>query len=646
MSQERKTTVPATTTTTTTKDNKALNHRDIQSIKKDMSDIYDMHQSLVEKRVRRRKGEEKYFAEENSIDAELKALIHNLPVYDFQQVENEAKWFDVTAYLVNAKGSDNLLQYWCKITKHELAVSSIRIETKKQAPIAIEQHRQKVLSYVKPVNFDQLASKGQREIATYFAEMMKDNIKTAPPAIFSWNKTTTLWEKMSFNEFVTLIQDFIGSHFDAMLAATTGLDATDNARRAMIYKSKSKYEKNEYVKGVAKTALIYLMNKEFVASLDSCRHVVNFKNGLYDFKQQMFRARNQQDAFSVCLNFDYADEPDKKIFSKLRTMVHQICNDDDDIYNGTMSFLGYCMTGETKEEKWLLIIGHTAGNGKSTLLHAFTSCFPIYGKKMDDDFLYTTNTTRHKTLVEIKFPTTMIYQEELNRKLLDTEFVKNLVDGRSVRNKIMHGTTELINYHAKLIATSNHDPKFQSDAGFQRRLLVLVCQNRFVDPEDYDTLKGTKGIYPKDKDLKSKLEEDSKYKLAFFHLLRPFACKYYEEGLYIPKEFITKSKELCGMNDPLKDFIEDHYQVTRDLNDRIYKDDLLQAYRKYSDHRLSTVNYLSSELKRFGVQYEKGFKIDGKRGCFLGIKQIREVEKGDDNGQPDDNDDDTYGLGM
>jgi len=627
-----------TTTTTINKENKPLN----ESIKKDMSNIYEMNQYFVENRNRMKKREEKYFSNENRIDQKIKALIHKLPLYDFRQVENEAKWFDVSAYIVNAKGSDDVLRYWCEFTKPEVDVSSLRIEVKKQAPISLEQHRLRVLSYVKPVNFDHLASKGQREIAKYFAEMTKDNIKTAPPAIYTWNKNTTLWESMGFNEFVAYIQNFIGSHFDAMLAATTGLDATDNARRAMIYKSKSKYEKNEYVHGVAKTAIIYLTDKVFVGRLDVCRHVVNFKNGLYDFKQQKFRTRNQNDSFSVCLNFDYAEEPDEEIFSKIRNTVRQICNDEDDIFNGTMSFFGYCMTGETKEEKWLLIIGHTAGNGKSTLLHAFTSCFPIYGKKMDDDFLYTTNTTRHKTLIEIKVPTTMMYQEELKRKLLDTEFVKGIVDGRTVRNKIMHGTNELINFHAKMLATSNHDPKFQNDEGFQRRLLVLVCRNRFVDPKDYATLKGTKGIYLKDKDLKSNFEEDPRYKLAFFHLLRPFACKYYEEGLYIPDEFITKSKELCGMNDPLKDFIEDHYQVTRDPNDRIYKDDLLQAYRKYSDHRLSTVNYLSSELKRFGVQYEKGFKIEGKRGCFLGIKQIREVEKGDDNGQPDD--DDTYGI--
>ncbi len=70
----------------------------------------------------------------------------------------------------------------------------------------------------------------------------------------------------------------------------------------------------------------------------------------------------------------------QNIKNKIKLMFMRICNCDDILYSFIMKWLAYCITGETKLQKFLLILG-CAGNGKSTLLDIMEMVFPIYVTK-------------------------------------------------------------------------------------------------------------------------------------------------------------------------------------------------------------------------------------------------------------------------
>jgi phage/plasmid-associated DNA primase len=66
------------------------------------------------------------------------------------------------------------------------------------------------------------------------------------------------------------------------------------------------------------------------------------------------------------------------IRKKIKKTLKQICNNDKEDLEFVLSFLGYSITSETKEQKFLNLYGPLASNGKSTLIKMMNSVFGIY----------------------------------------------------------------------------------------------------------------------------------------------------------------------------------------------------------------------------------------------------------------------------
>ena len=120
----------------------------------------------------------------------------------------------------------------------------------------------------------------------------------------------------------------------------------------------------------------------FIDKLDNIHDVVNFKNGLFELRTGKFRKRTIEDFYTKTLNYNYSLNYDKEMYHFIKIMFQQICNDDDATVETLKAFLGYCMTGEIKEEKSWWSIGMTAQNGKTKLFEAFYEMFRIYSKKL------------------------------------------------------------------------------------------------------------------------------------------------------------------------------------------------------------------------------------------------------------------------
>lgn len=469
---------------------------------------------------------------------------------------------------------------------------------------------------------------GQSDVAKLFSDHHRTDIKCADKKAFAWNIDTALWEEMKSDELVARIGKFIASLYDAELADLSKMSlVSQQALKPPILKEKARCTRAEYARGVLTYVWVELTDKDFVEKLDGRPDVVNFKNGVYELKTGKFRARKQKDLFSQCLAYDYEDA-DPKLVKKINRIIRQISNDNEELCEFNLSWFGYCLTGETSLQKWLLIQGHTAENGKTTMLRMFTYSFPIYGKVVNQGLVEADNQKRHKFVAGIGKPVRLIYIEELNRKKMDAEEVKRLADGGKYDNEVMYGTSTLKTIQCKLTATTNKDPKFDADNGWLRRFLAEELTNQFVSKDDY--VEGCDNMYLRDENLFNLFESDHRYQLAFAHILLPYAMQFYNDGLKIPKIVKDTARELCNMNDPTREFITEHFKVTKNENDKIPKDDLLQYYKSYSGMTRITVNYLNSELKKFGVKYSKAIRANGKKGCFIGIKQIKPIEKSDD----------------
>jgi putative DNA primase/helicase len=95
--------------------------------------------------------------------------------------------------------------------------------------------------------------------------------------------------------------------------------------------------------------------------------------------------------------------------------LKQICNTSDDDLEFILSYLGYCITSETKEQKYLNAYGASASNGKSTIIKIMESVFSIYTFKATKQLFSESFGKSHKYFSGMKGKR-IVYIEELDKK--------------------------------------------------------------------------------------------------------------------------------------------------------------------------------------------------------------------------------------
>lgn len=466
-----------------------------------------------------------------------------------------------------------------------------------------------------------ILEKGQLVTAEYYINNHRTKIKVIGKHLYKLN-ASKLWELKGINHLYNYISKFIT---DKILSRLEEAKAKKDGDLIITCgKFLKKYTHINFINGVDKMVRCGLEDIEFIKKLDSIPYLLSFKNGVYDLKKGEFRKRLSTDYISKCLDYDYTGDKDQNAINDVKAIFKRICNDDNELLEFNLGFLGYCLTGETKEQKYLTTIGHSASNGKSTMINIFEKAFDIYTMKLHKKTFTQGYTKAHKEFAGIHAPIRLCYIEELDRDKLDVDLLKDFVSGSKIKNEIMFGTSELINIYAKLILISNKDTNFNTDQGLMRRGLCQILTNRMLDEKEY---KGKKGTYLKDKSIMERFDLVNN-KLALCHLLIPYAIKYYKSGLDIP-DIVTKNfKDLCDENDNMKNFIESYYEITENDDDVVHKDEFLLQYNNYFKTKLKFPSIMS-DVKRL-LKYDRARRAGGARGAIVGIKPIIEMQNNEE----------------
>lgn len=292
---------------------------------------------------------------------------------------------------------------------------------------------------------------------------------------------------------------------------------------------------------------------------------IHFKNGVYDVKMKIFRTRLETDYVTQYLDYDYVEETeiDNTIKDEVYTHFEKI-QPDQDQRRFTLSYLAYCLTGNTKKQVFKMNIGHTASNGKSTEMSIHDKCFELYSCKADRRVLQNDFDKRHKFLTDlVTKPIRLLYFEELPKgKKLDVTFIKDFVDGKKMDLEKLYGTKDDVKIQAKIMSVSNHDFNVDTDEGILRRGRVQYYTSKFVDECEVDI---ERHYYKKIDGFEDKFDCQY-YKNAYFHLL----LKYIDE-LYIPSKNKDDFKQKAEENDDVLNNIFDCFEITNDCNDTIQR---------------------------------------------------------------------------
>lgn len=94
-----------------------------------------------------------------------------------------------------------------------------------------------------------------------------------------------------------------------------------------------------------------LLDEDFVARLDSASHLLGVQNGVIDLRTGELRPRTAEDMISTVLSVRYDPQTDDGWITKV---ISDIMANDDEMVVFLQKLLGYCITGETSEDIFIV----------------------------------------------------------------------------------------------------------------------------------------------------------------------------------------------------------------------------------------------------------------------------------------------------
>ena len=308
---------------------------------------------------------------------------------------------------------------------YNLATLFVEITKLKVHCVAIEKYESyyfddKTMLY-KAIGITELSAKLRDELLAYFNKNLEEvtkNYDQTCTQIADMAKDYDLTSKNGIKKYDTTRATKMKEEFMKY-----------NTVRATYNKVISKLGRITSISNVTKSFCTLVNNPTLKQQFNTDLTTINFKNGIVDLSTGLFRPRTHTDFVTLCLDYDYSEVKNEATHKKTMTLITHICNDDKELVKSNLSWQGYCLTGHTRETKFLCTIGHSAQNGKTTLTKMFKFAFPLYTASIDGKAFTIDYDKSHKHFAKLTAPVRMATVDEGKKTKLDCEQLKKFADG-------------------------------------------------------------------------------------------------------------------------------------------------------------------------------------------------------------------------
>ena len=280
------------------------------------------------------------------------------------------------------------------------------------------------------------------------------------------------------------------------------------------------------------------------ADFDNKPYLLNVRNGVIDLRTGEFRNADSKDHITLQIPVIYNPNATCPLFD---SFIKQILPDKE-TRNAVLRYLGYCLTGETREQKALFMVG-SGGNGKSTLLETILKLFGSYSASLNMNAFIEPKfknksipTPDRAKIIGKRF---VVIDEIKQGDILDAGEFKLLTGVNTIPFRRLHkDSDEFTNPSHKFIFSGNYLPELKDDrdGGLLRRLMVVEFPVRFK-PEQMDSY------------LLDKLTTPGSLS-GLLNLLVNEAMLYYQLKLFeSPAMIAAKENYILGQNKLIRDFI-------------------------------------------------------------------------------------------
>jgi putative DNA primase/helicase len=251
-------------------------------------------------------------------------------------------------------------------------------------------------------------------------------------------------------------------------------------------------------------------------------------------------------------------------------------------------FIGYCLTGETREQVLALLHGLGA-NGKSTLLNVLARVFGDYAHNMPFGTIERQRQSIPNDLAALAGKRFVTASETNDGTRLNEARVKALTGSDPISARFLHGEWFTFQPCAKFLLAVNHKPSVHDDSpGFWRRIRLIPFTQSF----DGST---------RDDQLEAKLFNEGPGILQW--AIRG-CLEWQARGLDAPLSVLNATNEYQRDSDALGEFIEHACEYSTDA--AVRASEFYDAYQRWADkQRLARHDRLSA--KDFGRRMAERF---------------------------------------
>jgi P4 family phage/plasmid primase-like protien len=347
-----------------------------------------------------------------------------------------------------------------------------------------------------------------------------------------------------------------------------------------LYEIINKLKSNTFKKKILDECKSLFYEKDIENKFNEKKHLIGFKNGIYDIDQEIFRNGQPDDYVTLSTNFDYIPWSDKNPYKKKIDELFSKILTNEKVREYFLLVLSTCVAGYNKEEKFYILTG-IGSNGKSVVMLLHKLALGDYYDDYDTTFL-----TRKKgnssqaspDLIKLKGKRCAAGEETEENEALLLGFMKTITGGNNITGRDLFQTSrEIITFipQFKIFLLSNHLPLITSnDNGTWRRIRVIHFGSKFCDNPDPNK----PNEYKLDNNLKNVLHEWAPSFMSY--LIHIYITKYKKLDCIIePSEVIKSTNDYKNDNDIYNEYVTERIIKTDSTKDIITKTSLYTDFK-------------------------------------------------------------------
>lgn len=384
---------------------------------------------------------------------------------------------------------------------------------------------------------------------------------------------------------------------DRLLAAAQVINDHDSRKRRIAFALKS--QASTRVRAMVELAQSEPGIPVAADAFDRPAHLLNARNGTIELRSGELLPHDSGHLLSRMIDIDYAADATCPTWERF---VSEVFQSDAELIDFAHRVIGYCATGETREQMFLILHGDGA-NGKSTLLKAISDALGPYASHTPTETLTVRNSGQSNDIARLMGARFVTASEADSHQRLNEGFIKQVTGDEPITARYLYGEFFTFQPVFKLALATNALPAVNgADPALFRRLRLIPFDRVFSAAEQ-------------DKGLGAKLASELPGILAW--IVRG-AVKWYADGLTTPVAVLHAGAEFRADSDTVNAYIEDRCELA--AGEVIQASHLFGDYRRFTDNagrdplnqtafgRALTRRGITAE-KRGGSAYRVGIKL-------------------------------------